>query len=203
MVAAIEASGGRASSYPPISSRQTTCAHSPSGLPHTVDILLDSNSRRVSGRGNPRALAASFDRGLRSQRKAPFLLTAAIAPNMVARGGGAIINVTTMAAQFGMVGLSAYGASKAALALLTKAWAAEYGPKGVRVNAVSPGPTRTPGHRAMGEGFAAIIATIPFGACRRSAEWEIADTVAFLASNRASYLNRAVIPATDGGRVAV
>ncbi len=43
---------------------------------------------------------------------------------MVARGGGTIINVTTMAAEFGMPGLSAYGASKAALALLTKAWAA-------------------------------------------------------------------------------
>ena len=66
--------------------------------------------------------------------KAPFMLTAAIAPKMVARGGGTIINITTMAAEFGMPGLSAYGASKAAVALLTKAWAAEYGPKSVRVN---------------------------------------------------------------------
>ena len=57
---------------------------------------------------------------------------------MMQRGGGAIINVTTMVAEFGMPGLSAYGASKAATALLTKAWAAEYGPSGVRVNAVSP-----------------------------------------------------------------
>jgi NAD(P)-dependent dehydrogenase (short-subunit alcohol dehydrogenase family) len=132
--------------------------------------------------------------------KAPFLLTAAIAPNMVARGGGTIINVTTMAAQFGMVGLSAYGASKAALALLTKVWAAEYGPKSVRVNVVSPGPTRTPSTEAMGEGFAAIVPTIPLG--RAADPREIADTVAFLASNRASYLNGAVIP-VDGGRVAV
>ena len=85
--------------------------------------------------------------------KAPFLLTAAIAPQMVERGGGTIINVTTMAAEFGMAGLSAYGASKAAVALLTKAWAAEYGPKGVRVNAVSPGPTTTPGTDAMGDGL--------------------------------------------------
>jgi hypothetical protein len=52
---------------------------------------------------------------------------------MVERGGGTIINVTTMAAELGMAGLSAYGASKAAVALLNKAWAwaAEYGPKGV------------------------------------------------------------------------
>jgi len=119
---------------------------------------------------------------------------------MVARGGGTIINVTAMAAQFGMVGLSAYGASKAALALLTKVWAAEYGPKSVRVNVVSPGPTRTPSTEAMGEGFAAIVPTIPLG--RAADPREIADTVAFLASNGASYLNGAVIP-IDGGRVAV
>ena len=50
--------------------------------------------------------------------------------------------------------MSLYGSSKAAIKLLTKTWAAEYGPKGVRVNAVSPGPTRTEGTGAMGEGLA-------------------------------------------------
>src|ERR687891_241811 len=124
----------------------------------------------------------------------------AIAPRMAARGHGSIINVTTMVAEFGMAGLSAYGASKAAAALLTKAWAAEYGPHGVRVNAVSPGPTRTPGTDAMGDGFAAIVSTIPLG--RAAAPEEIAETIVFLASDRASYLNGAVIP-VDGGRVAV
>ncbi len=96
--------------------------------------------------------------------------------------------------------LSAYGASKAAVALLTKAWAAEYGPKGVRVNAVSPAPTNTPGTEAQGEGFAAIVSTIPLG--RAAAPEEIAETIVFLASDKASYLNGAVVP-VDGGRVAV
>ena len=76
---------------------------------------------------------------------APFILTAAFVPGMIKRGSGAIVNVSTMVASFGLPGMSAYGASKAALELLTKAWAAEYGPVGVRVNAVAPGPTRTPG----------------------------------------------------------
>ena len=125
---------------------------------------------------------------------------AAIAPKMVARGGGTIINVTTMAAEFGMPGLSAYGASKAAVALLTKAWAAEYGTKGVRVNAVSPGPTTTPGTDAMGDGFAAIVSTIPLG--RAADPKEIAETIVFLASGRASYVNGAMLH-VDGGRVAV
>jgi NAD(P)-dependent dehydrogenase (short-subunit alcohol dehydrogenase family) len=105
-----------------------------------VDILV--NNAGVFPVGATHELSeATFDETFAVNVKAPFLLTAAIAPKMVARGGGTIINVTTMAAEFGMPGLSAYGASKAALALLTKAWAAEYGPKAVRVNAVSPGPT--------------------------------------------------------------
>jgi NAD(P)-dependent dehydrogenase (short-subunit alcohol dehydrogenase family) len=61
---------------------------------------------------------------------------------MTQRGKGAIVNVSTMVAAYGAAGMSLYGSSKAAINLLTKAWAAEYGPKGVRVNAVSPGPTR-------------------------------------------------------------
>src|ERR671914_748541 len=115
---------------------------------------------------------------------------------MAARGHGAIVNVTTMVAEFGMPGLSTYGASKAATALLTKAWAAEYGPHGVRVNAVSPGPTRTPATDAMGDGFAQIVGTIPLG--RAAEPDEIAQAIVFLASDRASYLNGAVVPA-DGG----
>lgn len=72
--------------------------------------------------------------------KAPYFLVAELAPLMAKRGKGAIVNVSTMVADYGAPGMSLYGSSKAAINLLTKAWAAEYGPKGVRVNAVSPGP---------------------------------------------------------------
>jgi NAD(P)-dependent dehydrogenase (short-subunit alcohol dehydrogenase family) len=164
-----------------------------------VDVLV--NNAGVFPAGPTHELPESaFDEAFAVNVKAPFLLTAAIAPQMAERGGGAIVNVTTMVAEFGMAGLSAYGASKAATALLTKAWAAEYGPSGVRVNAVSPGPTSTPGTEAMGEGFDAIVSTIPLG--RAAAPKEIAETIVFLASDRASYLNGAVVP-VDGGRLAV
>ncbi len=164
-----------------------------------VDILV--NNAGVFPAGPTHELPESaFDETFAVNVKAPFFLTAAIAPRMAARGRGAIINVTTMVAEFGMPGLSAYGASKAATALLTKAWAAEYGPHGVRVNAVSPGPTLTRGTEAMGDGFAAIVSTIPLG--RAAQPEEIAETILFLASDRASYLNGAVVP-VDGGRVAV
>ena len=67
------------------------------------------------------------------------------------KGKRAIVNVSAMVADYGAPGMSLYGSSKAAINLLTKDWAAEYGPRGVRLNAVSPGPSRTEGTDVMGE----------------------------------------------------
>ena len=164
-----------------------------------VDVLVN-NAGVFPGGPTHEIDEGAFDSAFAVNVKAPFFLTAAFAPKMADRGHGAIVNVTTMVAEFGMPGLSAYGASKAAAALLTKAWAAEYGPQGVRVNAVSPGPTRTPGTDAMGDGFTQIVGTIPLG--RAAEPDEIAQAIVFLASDSASYLNGAVVP-VDGGRLAV
>jgi NAD(P)-dependent dehydrogenase (short-subunit alcohol dehydrogenase family) len=87
---------------------------------------------------------AAFDGLFQINVKAPFFLVAALAPKIAARGGGAIINISTMVARYGQLGMAAYGASRASIELLTKAWAAEYGPQNIRVNAVAPGPTLTP-----------------------------------------------------------
>jgi NAD(P)-dependent dehydrogenase (short-subunit alcohol dehydrogenase family) len=198
VVEAIEAAGGEAQ-FVKADLESVADVRALAARASEVDILV--NNAGVFPGGLTHELAEeAFDEAFAVNVKAPFLLTAAIAPRMIERGGGTIVNVTTMVAEFGMAGLSAYGASKAAVALLTKAWAAEYGPKGVRVNAVSPGPTSTPGTDAMGDGFAAIVSTIPLG--RAADPDEIAETIVFLASDKASYLNGAVIP-VDGGRVAV
>jgi NAD(P)-dependent dehydrogenase (short-subunit alcohol dehydrogenase family) len=130
----------------------------------------------------------------------PFILTGALAPAMGANGGGAIINVSTMVASFGLPGMSAYSSSKAAIENLTKVWAAEYGPQNVRVNAVAPGPTRTPGTAVMGDGIDQLAATLPLG--RAASPEEIANTIVFLASDEASFINGAIVP-VDGGRTAV
>jgi NAD(P)-dependent dehydrogenase (short-subunit alcohol dehydrogenase family) len=198
VVAAIVADGGSAELVPGDLSTSEGVA-SLLARAGRVDVLV--NDAGVFPGGATHEIAdGAFDEAFAVNVKAPFFLTAALAPKMAANGGGAIVNVTTMVAEFGMPGLSVYGASKAALALLTKVWAAEYGPQGVRVNAVSPGPTRTPGTEAMGEGFDQIVGTIPAG--RAAEAQEIADAIVFLASDRASYINGAVLP-VDGGRLAV
>lgn len=144
--------------------------------------------------------AADFDRVYAVNVKAPFFLVAELAPAMAKRGQGAIVNVTTMVAEFGMPQMALYGSSKAALVLLTKSWAAEYGPAGVRVNAVSPGPTRTEGTAGMGEALDQLASTAPGG--RPGLPEEIAAAITYLASDAASFVHGAVLP-VDGGRIAV
>src|ERR1700679_3981226 len=79
------------------------------------------------------SFAAMFDVNVR----APYFLTGALAPKMAGRGGGAIVNVATMVAELGMAGSSAYAATKAALASLTRTWAGEFAGFGVRANVVT------------------------------------------------------------------
>jgi NAD(P)-dependent dehydrogenase (short-subunit alcohol dehydrogenase family) len=141
-----------------------------------------------------------FDSTYALNVKAPLLLTGAFAPRMAANGGGAIVNVSTMVASFGLPGMSLYSSTKAALESLTKTWAAEYGPQGVRVNAVAPGPTRTPGTEPMGDALDELATTLPLG--RPASAEEIANAALFLGSDEASYINGAVL-AVDGGRTAV
>jgi NAD(P)-dependent dehydrogenase (short-subunit alcohol dehydrogenase family) len=74
---------------------------------------------------------------------APFLLTGIIAPRMAKRGSGSIVNIGSINGLIGMAGSALYSATKATIHSLTKSWADEYGPCGVRVNTVAPGPSLT------------------------------------------------------------
>ena len=143
---------------------------------------------------------AAFDGLFQINVKVPFFLVAALAPKIAARGGGSIINVSTMVASYGQPGLAAYGASRAAIELLTKAWAAEFGQQNVRVNAVAPGPTLTPALEPRLEMAKEFAKTIPLG--RVADVHELSDVITFLATPSAGYINGAIVP-VDGGRVAI
>ena len=164
-----------------------------------VDILINNAAIGAFG---PTASTTEqqFDEVYSVNVKAPFFLVATLAPAMAERGDGVIVNVSTTVAGFGQAGAALYGSGKAALSLLTKAWAAEFGPSGIRVNAVSPGPTRTEGTEFMGDALDQQAATAPAG--RVASPQEIASAILFLTTDAASFVQGAVL-SVDGGRAAV
>src|SRR6201996_3490701 len=164
-----------------------------------IDILINNAGVAVLGPSSA-ATEAEFDETFALNVKVPFFLVASLAPAMAERGWGSIVNVSTMVASFGQAGMAMYGASRAALELLTKAWAAEYGAGGVRVNAVAPGPTRTAMMEAMPDEMVNQLAALaPAGRVGQPAE--LAAAIVFLASDDASFV-QGVTLAVDGGRVA-
>ena len=163
----------------------------------TVDVLV--NNAGFSWFGPTAELdVATFDRLFAANVRAPYFLVAALAPQMAARNGGSIVNIASMAGQIGLAGSAAYGATKATLASMTRSWAAEFSPAGVRVNAIAAGPVLTGG--AAPARIEALGATTLLA--RPAQPGEIASVIAFLASPKASYITGAVI-AADGGRTAI
>jgi NAD(P)-dependent dehydrogenase (short-subunit alcohol dehydrogenase family) len=128
----------------------------------------------------------------------PFLCTQACAPVMLAGGGGAVVNVGSISGLRASTLRVAYGTSKAALMHLTKQQAAELGERGIRVNAVAPGPVDTAMAKAVHtpDIRAGYHDAIPLN--RYGTEEEIAAAVAFLCSDAASYVNGQTL-AVDGG----
>jgi NAD(P)-dependent dehydrogenase (short-subunit alcohol dehydrogenase family) len=162
-----------------------------------VDVLV--NNRGFSWFGPTADLSTDvFDSLFASNVRAAYQLVAALAPGMAKRGTGSIISVDSMAGHVGLAGGAAYGATKAALTSLTRSWAAEFSPAGVRVNAVAPGPVYTDG--ADPARTEALGATTLLN--RGAQAGEIAEVIAFLAGPKASYITGAVIP-VDGGRTAI
>ncbi|TCK07275.1 3-oxoacyl-ACP reductase FabG [Marinobacterium mangrovicola] len=140
---------------------------------------------------------AQFDAVISVNLKGTFNCTQAVAASMVEQGAGAIINTSSISGVYGNFGQTNYSASKAGVIGMTKTWARELGPKGVRVNAIIPGAVATD-----------ILKTVPEKILQQveSACWqrrigqpqELANAYAFFASDEASYINGATLEVSGG-----
>lgn len=202
VVAAIRASGGRADFVAadldgsPERSRQL--AEQATAVLGPVDVLV--NNAGVYPAGTTLSTDSStFDQIFDLNVKAAYFLTAALVPGMVERGSGAVVNLGSWITRLGVPSGSAYTASKAAIEGLTRAWAAEFGPQGVRVNAVSPGVVAEPGSE---------LARLAVGMMRGTPADQVgppeavAAAAAYLASDDAAFVHGTVLD-VDGGRLGV
>jgi NAD(P)-dependent dehydrogenase (short-subunit alcohol dehydrogenase family) len=128
--------------------------------------------------------------------RAPHVLVAELAPPMASRGSGVIITIGSWMASVGSPFAALYTATKAADEQMTRTWAAEFGPRGVRVNAVAPGVTLTPGNESALAIIEAMAAATPAG--RPVSPDDIAFAVAFLASGEARMIHGTTLY-VDGG----
>ena len=201
VVKEIEAAGGRADFVPAdldgsAARSQELAEISATVLGGRLDILVN-NAAIYPGATTPHTDEATFDQVYAVNVKAPFFLVAAVAPAMVAAGGGVIVNLGSWGARLGIPVGALYTSTKGALETLTRSWAAEFGPSGVRVNAISPGVVHEPGPERPGD---TMMHGTPAG--QPGTPDAIAHAAVWLASDEAAFVQGTVID-VDGGRVGV
>jgi len=129
-----------------------------------------------------------------------FSITREVAKNMVARKSGSIINISSMAAQYGLPGVVAYAASKTAIEGITRTLAVEFSPHGVRVNCIAPGfiATKMSATALNGdpERKQKVLSRTPMG--RLGSPEDVANAAYFLASDESTFVTGTVVP-VDGG----
>ena len=160
-----------------------------------VDILVN-NAALCPAVDTPGLTDADLDATLALNIRAPHVLVAALTPPMLARGHGIVINIGSWMASVGSPFVGLYSATKAAEEQLARSWAAEYGPRGIRVNTVSPGVTRTPINEGSGDVLDQLAAGTPAG--RTVHPEDVAAAVVWLASEEARFVHGVVLP-VDGG----
>ncbi|WP_329483470.1 glucose 1-dehydrogenase [Kribbella sp. NBC_01484] len=165
-----------------------------------IDVLVNNAGDLVKRSPVADVPDEEFHRILDVNLTSVFALSRRIVPVFRVQGGGAIVNVTSIAGRHGGGGGSVvYATSKGAVSTFTRGLAKELAPEGIRVNAISPGVIKTPFHdRHTGdEQMTAMIATIPMG--RTGTPHECVGTILFLASDRmASYVTGQIIEVNGG-----
>lgn len=157
----------------------------------------------------PETSDADWDRIMSVNLKSVFLSCRAVLPQMIAAGGGAIVNVASQGALLTMPGMAAYGTSKAAVLALTRSIAADHGGDGVRANCVCPSGLEMPsldrlgllGEEQMERRLEAMGRMTPLG--RVCSPDDVADAIVFLCGEGASFITGAALPVEGGGTMAL
>jgi NAD(P)-dependent dehydrogenase (short-subunit alcohol dehydrogenase family) len=174
---------------------RTFAADAAARLGGAVDVLVN-NAGLYPVTATADLADADLDAMLAVNVRAPHVLVAALAPAMVDRGAGAIVTIGSWMAQTGMPFGAMYSATKAADEQLTRSWAAELGPRGVRVNALAPGATLTPGNEDSSDVLDAMTAGTPAGVVVTPDD--VARGVLFLVSDDARMVHGTTLY-VDGG----
>jgi NAD(P)-dependent dehydrogenase (short-subunit alcohol dehydrogenase family) len=146
-----------------------------------------------------------WDQMLDINLKSVFLVSRQAIPVMIERGGGSIVNVSSIGA-LRSIGFPAYSAAKGGMISLTQEMAAQHGPQGIRVNVVVPGNIQTPRNLGTSAKLGArmedtanrLSQVLPLGPTRRGTGWDIAYAALFFASDESSWITGQVL-AADGG----
>lgn len=164
-----------------------------------VDIAVNAAGVRATGSATE-ITAQLWEEVIATNLNGSFYVARSCALHMRARGGGAIVNVSAISGFRGPAGRVAYGASKAGVHNLTEAMGLDYAHEGIRVNCVAPGPTATPMVGAITpEVEAAMAKRMPIGHIGQPED--VAEAVAFLASDAAKHVTGAILPVTGGAHL--
>ena len=163
------------------------------------DILVNNAGSLVKRAKLPEFTEELYDEVMNLNVKSAWFIAQAMAPSMLQRGSGVIVNLSSIAARNGGgPGATVYAAAKAAIAAMTKGLAKELAPKGIRVNAVSPGTVDNDFHVQFStrQILDSVVAMTPAGTLGTNEE--IADTILFLCSNGARYIHGQTIEINGG-----
>jgi 3-oxoacyl-[acyl-carrier protein] reductase len=164
-----------------------------------VDILVNNAGFLVERAKLAESTPELWDRVMNLNAKSAWFITQAVVPGMLERGGGVVVNLSSIAARNGGgIGAAMYAASKASVACFTKGLARELAPKGIRINAVSPGTVDNHFHQVFStkQMLDNMLASTPAGALGTNEE--VADVIVFLCSDAARYIHGQTIEINGG-----
>jgi 3-oxoacyl-[acyl-carrier protein] reductase len=168
-------------------------------MPRAIDLLVNNAGSLVQRAATTECTEALYDEVMNLNVKSAYFITQAVLPHMMTRRDGVIVNLSSIAARTGGgTGAAVYAAAKGSILTLTKGWARELAPHGIRVNAVSPGTVDNAFHERFStkQILDSVVAMTPAG--RLGTNEEVADTILFLCSDRARYIHGQTIEINGG-----